>query len=163
MTAVASSESPIVTDELRNTILGLPEKDFWDLVGLRVNPPSQCRIEEIIDAKGHIEYLTEAHLIDDLFIQLATTKQIISHNGKNITIYKYYHQAFVLRKWIPIARPSPPFIINLCDLSAKIFSELKTLDECQIVLKQAVGRVFENIDARQYHISIAKFLEVELK
>jgi hypothetical protein len=85
------------------------------------------------------------------------------HDDKSITVYKYYQQALSLRKWIPIARPAPEFVVNISDLSARIVAELKILDDSQIVLKQAVGRIFENIDTCQYHLSIAQFLEVVLK
>jgi hypothetical protein len=161
MTAVASSLTPIVHNDLTNTILRLPEKDFWDLVELRLNLPSSSQQSQI-DANEHIEYWTEACLIEGLFLQLASTKQAISHNGKTITLYKYYHQALAMRKWIPIARPVPSFVVNTSDLSARIVAELKILDDPQIILKQAVGRIFENIDARQYHLSIAGVLEVVL-
>ena len=77
-----------------------------------------------------------------------------------------YLQVFRLRRWIPIAKPAPKFIVNMSDLiPTRIIAELKALDKdgSQYVLKQAVGRVFENIDFRQYHLSIARNLEVVLK
>jgi hypothetical protein len=69
----------------------------------------------------------------------------------------------VLRKYIPIAKPVPKFVVNTCNLSTRVLAELKVLEDAQIVLKQAVGRIFENIDAFEYHIRIARFLEVVLK
>jgi hypothetical protein len=57
----------------------------------------------------------------------------------------------------------PVFVVNVSDLSARIVTKLKILDDPQIVLKQAVGRIFENIDFRQYHLSIGKVLEVVLE
>jgi hypothetical protein len=171
MTAVAPSVAPKVDEELTNTILRLPEKDFWDLVDIRLNRPKKVQIIRqqdgqnqavITDANEHIEYLTEERLIDELFLQLAFTKQTICHNGKNMIVYKYYRQALALRNWIPIAKPSPAFVVNISDLCARMVAELKTLDDPPIVLKQAVGRIFENIDARQYHLSIASKLKVRL-
>jgi hypothetical protein len=166
MTAVASSAAPIVHDDLKNAILKLSEKDFWKLVETRLNLSVQQN-DIIIDSNeepsSHIEYWTEEYLIDELFLQLASTKQTISRNAKNTTVYKYYNQALALRKWIPIARPPPAFVVNISDLSARIFAELKILEDPQIILKQAVGRIFENIDSRQYHLSIARVLEVVLK
>jgi hypothetical protein len=79
-----------------------------------------------------------------------------------IADYKYYNQAKALRNWIPIARPPPEFIVNLSDLSTRVIAELKVLQNTQDVLKQAVGRIFENIDAQQYHLSIASQLKVGL-
>jgi hypothetical protein len=161
MTAIASSAAaPIDCRDLINAILELPEKDFWDLVRLRLNLPPQ---QNHIDANEHIEYWTEEYLIDELFLQLASTKQTMYHNDKSITVYKYYHQALALRKWIPIARPAPAFVVNMSDLSVRLLAELKILDDPQIVLKQAVGRIFENIDAGQYHLSIASKLKVRFK
>ncbi|MFL6458811.1 MAG: hypothetical protein ACJ71G_17820 [Nitrososphaeraceae archaeon] len=48
-------------------------------------------------------------------------------------------------------------------MSARIFAEPKILDDPQIVLKQAVGRISENVDSRQYHLAIAQSLEVVLR
>lgn len=160
-TAIASSVTPISDVDLSDAILKIPEEDFWKIVSARLNLQSQ---QNQIDANEHIEYLTEECLIDKLFLQLATTKSVVSHNGRcGIIIHKYYNQALAFRKWIPITRPVPAFVVNISDLSARIVAELKILDDPQIVLKQAVGRIFENIDARQYHLSIAQFLEVVLK
>jgi hypothetical protein len=117
----------------------------------------------VAQIKEEEDHWTQECLIDELFLQLVRTKQTITHNDKSITVYKYYHQALALRKWIPIAKPAPKFIVNMSDLSVRIVAELKILDGLQIVLKQAVGRIFENLDARQYHLSIAQFLEVVLK
>ena len=99
---------------------------------------------------------TEERLIDEISLQLAGTKQTITHNSKNITINKYQSQALRLRKWIPIAKPVPEFIVNMSDLTPKIIADLKTLDDSQSVLKLAVGKIFENIDSRQYHLGIAR-------
>jgi hypothetical protein len=119
-----------------------------------------------------IEYWTEECLIDELFLQLAGTKEIINHNGRSVTIYKYYNQAFALRKWIPISKSPSEFIINLSDLGLRTIAELKALSykgtkdyrsDLGYVLKQAVGRIFENIDFRQYHLSIARNLKVRLE
>ena len=167
MTVVASSISPIVYANLKNAILGLSEEDFWKLIETRLNLPFQQDQTVIIDANeepsSRIEYWTEECLIEKIFLRLAETKQtIIIHNDKSITIYKYYHQALTLRKWIPIARPAPAFVVNISDLSTRIFAELKILDDPQYVLKHAVGRIFENIDVRQYHLSIARKLKVRL-
>jgi hypothetical protein len=152
--------------------LELSEKDFLYLIDIRLNRPKELRIQgqeyvEIIDANGKpsiVERFSELYLVELLFIELATTKLIVSHNGKcGITIDKYYDQALALRKWIPLARPAPAFVVEMSDLSARVIAELKVLNDPQIVLKQAVGRIFENIDELQYHMAIARALEVVLK
>ena len=83
---------------------------------------------------------------------------------KKVTICKYYSQALRLQKWIPIAKPAPEFNINICDLTPRIVVELKTLEKSgyDYVTKQAVGRIFENIDSREFHLSIAQKLKVRL-
>ena len=107
---------------------------------------------------------TEECLIDEIFLQIAGTKDIIRHADGEIKIYKYYNQAFRLLPWIPIARPTPEFIVNISNLTQRVIAELGALDKdcCQYVLKQAVGRIFENIDFRLYHLSIARKLKVRL-
>jgi hypothetical protein len=125
---------------------------------------STCRIEE-----GEGGDWTEECLIEEIFLRLAGTKEIVNHhNGKCVTIHKYYNQAFRLRYWIPVAKkpaPETEFIVNMQDLTTRIIAELKALDKdgSQYVLKQAVGGIFENINFRQYHLSIARNLEVVLK
>ena len=161
MTAVASSVAPI---DNRDDLINAKEQ-FWHIVGSRLNLPSQEQQNQIIvaDANKHIEYLTEACITDELFLQLAQTKQTIKHNDRSITIRKYYNQALVLRPWIAVAVPMPKFVINSYDLTPKIISEIKILEDPKYVLKEAVGRIFENIDFRQYHLSISKVLEVVLE
>jgi hypothetical protein len=157
---------------LVDAILRLPEKEFWDLVDIRLNRPKgflrlqgQLRprqeyleITETNDEPLIVGCWTEERLIDELFLELAITKSLVSHNGKwGITVHKYYNRALALLKWIPIARPAPKFVIDKSDLSSRVL-----LDSPQIILKQAVGRIFENIDEQHYHLSIARALEVVL-
>jgi hypothetical protein len=186
MTAVASSSTPIVDARLVDKILSLPEKKFWDLVDLRLNRPKGFRRStntfgedyvEIIDANGKpsiVERWTEECIIDELFLQLATTKNIVLHNGKcGITVWKYYDQAFKLYRHIPLSPPEgleqegqyriPKFVIDLSDLSSRLYAELRCVNDPQYVAKQAVGRLFENIvGARAYHLNITPKLRVEL-
>jgi hypothetical protein len=172
MTAAASSVPPIGRRNLINAILELSEKDFLDLMDIRLNRPKGLRIQgqeyvEIVDANDKpsiVERFSELYLVELLFIELATTKLIVSHNGTcGITVHKYYNQALALRRWIPRARPALAFVIDSSDLSARVVAELKVLNDSQSILKQAVGRIFENIDELQYHMAIARALEVVLK
>ncbi len=170
MTATASSIAPVNRRDLVNTILELPEKDFLDLVNIRYNRPTGMHMRgkylHIIDANNKpsiVERWTENCLAEQLFLELATTKLLVSHNGQcGITVHKYYNQALALRWWIPIARPVSAFVVDSSDLSARVIAELMVLDDPQDVLKQAVCRIFENIDPVQYHLSIASKLKVRL-
>lgn len=173
-TATASSISPIDRRDLINEILKLPEKELWSIVELRLNlPPSSSSSSRQLHGNGNehedIEYWTENALVEELFLQLACTKKTavarnrLSRKYVVVTDYKYYQQALKLRRWIPIARPPPEFVVNLSDLSSRVIVELKVLQNTQDVLKQAVGRIFENIDEQQYHLSIASQLKVRLE
>jgi len=67
-------------------------------------------------------------------------------------------------KWIPISKPKAKFIINISDLTPRIYCELKSLDKhsAQYVLKEAVKRIFQNIDFKFYHEHIEDNLEIVL-
>jgi hypothetical protein len=127
----------------------------------------EMALEFNVKAESPCSCWTEEYLIDEIFLRLAGTKEIVKHNGRCINVYKYYSQAFRLRRWIPIAKPAHEFTVNMSDLTPtpRIMAELKALDKdsSQYVLKQAVGRIFENINFRQYHLSIARNLEVVMK
>jgi hypothetical protein len=149
---------------IRNYILNLTETDFWNLINKRLGfPTSANEIERVRDISD-IEYWTIAHLTDELFLQIAKKREIINYNGKKITIYKYYHQALRMWKWIPISKPKAKFIINISDLTPRIYCELKSLDKhtAQYVLKESVKRIFENIDFKFYHEHVEDNLEVTL-
>jgi hypothetical protein len=176
MTAVASKIESIVESLIQKNykhilvklIQNLPEREFWDLVCTRLNVPPAREIvytEKIVEGR---QYYTEDYIIEKLFLQLAGTRRTVVVQNQNnrkymvITDYKYYNQAYELKKRIPIAKPAPAFVVNTSDLSARIIAELNVLDDPQIILKQAAGRIFENIDARQYHLNIAPKLKVWL-
>jgi hypothetical protein len=112
-----------------------------------------------------LKFWTETCLIEDIFLRLAGTKIIVKHEGKDVTVYKYYNQALRLRYRIPVYKPTPEFIVNRSDLTDRMLSELKALSakDSAVILKQAVGWIFANIDSRQYNLSIARNLEVTMK
>ena len=151
--------------DLEEQIIRLPDEQFYKLVAKRLNiplSPSQ-KLERGIDAAER-EYWTEECLVEELFLRIVYTKEAIVHNGKKITVNKYRSQALRLQKWIPIAKPTPEFVINISDLTPRILAELKTLDKCSYnyVMKQAVAWIFEDIDFKQYHLSIGRKLKVRL-
>jgi|RhiMetdeSRZDD1v2_1073273.scaffolds.fasta_scaffold958657_1 hypothetical protein len=150
---------------IRKYILKLDDNDFWNLINVKLCfPYTSLEIERALNDTD-IEYWTIEHLIDTLFLQIAKTKEIINYNSKKITIYKYYHQALRMWKWIPISKPKAKFIVNISDLTPIIYCELKSLENhtVQYVLKEAVKRIFENIDFKFYHEHIEDNLEVILK
>jgi hypothetical protein len=107
-------------------------------------------------------------LVDELFLCLARKREEITlSRGKTIRIRSYYCQARELMKWLPIARPAPGFVINASDLSRKVIEELEVRadnpDDIGYILRQAVGRIFENLNDDYYHRSIARSLKVRLE
>jgi hypothetical protein len=145
-------------------ILNLNDDDFWNLINLRLCLPyTQLEIEKALNDTD-IEYWTVEHLIDKLFLQIAKKREIINYKDKKITIYKYYHQALRTWKWIPISKPKAKFIVNITDLTPRIYCELRSLDKhtAHYVLKESVKRIFENIDFKFYHEHIEGNLEVTL-
>jgi hypothetical protein len=111
-------------------------------------------------------FTTEA-LVDELFICLAGVQEIITikENSKQVLVRKYYRQARDLFRWIPIAGADCPFIINLSDLTPRIKSEFDDLEITTVcyILKEAAGRLFENLDFNYYHLSIVRNLKVKLQ
>ena len=108
-----------------------------------------------------IEVYTIWGLIDDVYLALLSTTETVTNNsGRRIVINKYYLQAWKLQGLISVGRPPPVFVIMLSDLNPKLEQALKDLDyETQnFVLNRAIGRIFENINPRLYHLSIARRL-----
>jgi hypothetical protein len=77
---------------------------------------------------------------------------------------KYWNQAHKLLK-IGVLKPAPSFVVYLSDLSPQLVKELHNLDSSdrQFVMKQVVGRIFEDINAELYHNSISRVLKVRLQ
>ena len=117
------------------------------------------------------EYWTTERLIDQLFLNLCSSRQTITNDsGRTITVRKYYRQARELMKWIPIARlPSNEFVIYISDLTPAVRKEIENVADnhnhktLRYILTQAVGRIFENLDFEYYHLSVARNLRVRLE
>lgn len=109
------------------------------------------------------ESWTEAYLVDRLKEQLAMVREQVPANRKVHDDRKYYNLCYNFLL-IGAFRPTIPFPVNISDLSDKLLIELDCLDkdDRKYVLKQAVGRIFEDINPRLYHESISRVLEVLL-
>jgi hypothetical protein len=86
--------------------------------------------------------------------------------ASRLTVFdQYYEQVKALMYKIPVADPAPAFIISLSDLSGRIRTELEatTKKGRYEVLREAAGRLFENIDYNYFHLSVKKRLIVELR
>jgi 16S rRNA G966 N2-methylase RsmD len=127
---------------------------------------SQNRLQQVTPYKDP-EYsgMTEACLVDRLKQNLATiTIHITGTDPRKIyDIRKYYNQAHNLLK-IGAYTPVPRFPVSVSDICPELLKELSVLDknDRRFVLKQAVGRIFEDINSKLYHNSISRVLEVRL-
>jgi hypothetical protein len=96
---------------------------------------------------------------------LATFKYSADNKiGENPHDYrKYYDLAHSFLK-IACFKPVPKFPIYLVDLSSELIQKLYDLDPVDLnyVLKQAVARIFEDVNLEIYHSSVSRVLEVEL-
>jgi hypothetical protein len=119
---------------------------------------------------GNYEAWTKSHLIDRLKQHLATAEYSVSDCKDNLQCSRvfdsrrYYNQAHHFLK-IGAFKPVPAFVVNLSDLTPKLIEELYSLDEYDrnYVLKQATGRIFEDVNFELYHNSVSKVLEVRLQ
>ena len=93
-----------------------------------------------------------ARLTDELACRLA----VFDH---------YYEQVRTLMYRIPVCEPAPAFIITLTDLTERIRAELEasTRRGRYEVLREAAGRIFENVDYAYFHLSVKRRLVVELR
>lgn len=108
---------------------------------------------------------TKSYLVDRLKLDLAMVEISVNPNADEIIYDKryYYNKAHHFLK-IGAFKPVPHFPISVSDLSPKLSEELGSLDrnDRKFVLKQAVGRIFEDINCNLYHNSISRVLEVIL-
>ena len=76
----------------------------------------------------------------------------------------YYKAHHYLKLGVFLKKDAPVFKVNIDHLPCEIICELSQLDqkERRFVLKQAVARIFEDINLDLYHDSISAHLEVIL-
>ena len=77
----------------------------------------------------------------------------------------YYYKAYhYLKLGLFLQKDAPPFKVKIDHLSSDIIYELNQLDskDRRFVLKQAVSRIFEDINFDLYHDSVSANLEIIL-
>lgn len=77
---------------------------------------------------------------------------------------KYHEQAKYLIDRIPIYRPIPRFVVKLEDLRYRVKAELQdlALESLDDVMKEAIGKIFENIDEKYFLLNVKRLLGWEL-
>ena len=124
-----------------------------------------------IEILNDLDLWTTERLVEELFLNLVSVKEkIYNTKGIPVTVHKYYHQAREKMYWIPITKGKGrmSFVINLSDLTDKVRKELEEyykdtgVKGLGLVLKQAVCKIFENLDFEYTHMRVMKNLTVRL-
>jgi hypothetical protein len=118
----------------------------------------------------NLQPLSTQYLIDELAVTLLDTKAIfcimsgnpekrkedLRNLGRGVLRRLYEEQARYRMGRIPVFRPPPTFVIYLKHLDDRLKQELASLDSKtkDFVMKEAIGRIFEQIDSRYYLLSV---------
>jgi hypothetical protein len=104
-------------------------------------------------------------IIDELLRNLASVEQTAAdENGQIIIIRKYQSLCRRLGHFIPIAQPTPEYLIHLSDLKPEVMRALEKIHHPELrrlLAHQAVLRLFEALGFEPY-ISIGRKLVVKL-
>jgi len=92
-------------------------------------------------------------------------KQDPKNLGRGVPRRLYEEQARYKMYRAPIFHPPPVFVVYLKHLDDRLKQELSLLDRetKDFVMKEAIGRVLEQIDSRYYLLSVKPFLRWRLE
>jgi hypothetical protein len=103
--------------------------------------------------------------IDELQRDLASVEQTAAdESGQIIIIRKYQSLCRRLGRFIPVAQPTPEYLIHLSDLKPEVMGALEKIHHPELrrlLAHQAVLRLFEAVGIEPY-ISIGRKLVVKL-
>ena len=103
--------------------------------------------------------------IDELLRNLASVEQTaVDESGQIITIRKYQSLCRRLGRFIPVAEPTPEYLIHLSDLKPEVRGALEKIHHPELrrlLAHQAVLRLFEAVGIEPY-ISIGRKLIVKV-
>jgi hypothetical protein len=134
------------------------EQEYEELKNLNIKEQN-----DIVENK-RTRYTTSS-TIDEIKKILASIRSTDLEEERNLDERLYYYQAYDFQKLGLYKRGYvPTFKIKLNHLPHDIIYELSTFDANtrRFVLKQAVSRIFEDINFDLYHNSISNRLEVSL-
>jgi hypothetical protein len=147
----------------RYTFLAIPDKIKKELAIVKFNVNEYLKqIDEYKKDRPLNQYYYDYDKEQDFSIDTKDPKSI---EKKIYDKRWYYYKAYHYQKLgLFLRKDAPPFQVSLSHLSQEIIFELYQLDEKdrKFVLKQAVGRLFEDINFDLYHDSISANLEVVL-
>jgi hypothetical protein len=101
------------------------------------------------------EELTVEATIDELYLCLMKQRSSYYERQASELIYK-----------IPIYKPAPIFEIKISDLNEQVKKELNDRwnykPNVDYILKEAISKIFANIDERYFLLSVKRLLKVRL-
>jgi hypothetical protein len=101
------------------------------------------------------DQLTIEGIVDELYLCLMKQRSSCYEKQASNLIYK-----------IPVYKPPPIFEIKISDLNDQVKKELDDRwnykSEIDYILKEAVGRIFANLNERYFFLSVKGLLKVRL-
>ena len=127
--------------------------------------PTELHLREVKPLQLSDEEWRHEKIIDELLRNLASVEQTAAdENGQIIIIRKYQSLCRRLGHFIPIAQPTPEYLIHLSDLKPEVMRALEKIHHPELrrlLAHQAVLRLFEALGFEPY-ISIGRKLVVKL-
>lgn len=130
---------------------------------IKIKSPKRFRLQQELRQKDRLnEQWTRSRLIDETYLSLMSVK---IKDEEGITRRKYEE---IVRKemgWMPIPPHSATIVISLKDLDTKVKAELlkHDKDSRDLILKEAVGMICQQVDSRFYLLSAKQFLKVRIE
>ena len=126
---------------------------------------SEAQKSEVKPLQLPDEEWTNEKTIDELLRNLASVEQTAAdESGQIVIIRKYQFLCRKLGRYIPVAKPTPEFQIDMLDLKPEVRVPLKKIHHPELrrlLAHQAVLRLFEAVNIDPY-ISIGRRLVVKL-
>jgi hypothetical protein len=101
------------------------------------------------------DQLTIEATVDDLYLCLMKQKSSYYERQASDLIFK-----------IPVYKPAPIFEIRISDLNEEVKNELDDRwnykREIDYILKEAVGKIFANLNEQYFLLSVKRLLKVKL-
>ena len=147
-----------------------PQPENHSLILLRRLP--QARSD---DSPWSTQYLIDELTISFLDVKVAfcmldglnreIRKEDLRNLGRGVLRRLYEEQARYLLYRIPIFRPPPAFVVYLKHLDFRLKKELASLDGelKDFVMKEAIARIFEQVDGRFFLLSVKSLLRWRLE
>lgn len=127
--------------------------------------PSEPKKSETEPLELPDEEWTNEKTIDELLRNLASVEQTATdESGQIVIIRKYQFLCRKLGRYIPVAKPTPEFQIDMLDLKPEVRAALKKIHHPELrrlLAHQAVLRLFEAVGIEPY-IGIGRKLVVKL-